>query len=106
MTFYVGAQHCRRRAAWRIGCGIHCGEESTMETIQVVLDAKLLRAADLAARRQKVNRSALIRQALQEHLRRLRTVDLEERDRRGYQAQPQRLEEYLPWEETAAWPED
>jgi metal-responsive CopG/Arc/MetJ family transcriptional regulator len=77
-----------------------------MKTIQVVLDAKLLRAADLAARRQKVNRSALIRQALQEHLRRLRTVDLEERDRRGYQAQPQRLEEYLPWEETAAWPED
>ena len=77
-----------------------------METIQVVLDAKLLKAADLAAKRQKVNRSALIRQALQEHLRRLRTVDLEERDRRGYQAQPQRLEEYLPWEETAAWPED
>ena len=76
-----------------------------METIQVVLDTKLLKAADLAARRQKVNRSALIRQALQEHLRRLRTLDLEERDRRGYQAQPQRLEEYLPWE-TAAWPED
>jgi metal-responsive CopG/Arc/MetJ family transcriptional regulator len=77
-----------------------------METIQVVLDTKLLKAADLAARRHKVNRSALIRQALQEHLRRLRTLDLEERDRRGYQAQPQRLEEYLPWEETAAWPED
>jgi metal-responsive CopG/Arc/MetJ family transcriptional regulator len=77
-----------------------------METIQVVLDAKLLKAADLAAKRQKVNRSALIRQALQEHLSRLRTLDLEERDRRGYQAQPQRLEEYLPWEETAAWPED
>ena len=77
-----------------------------METIQIVLDAKLLRAADIAARRQQVNRSALIRQALREHLRRLREVDLEERDRRGYQAQPQRLEEYLPWEETAAWPED
>jgi metal-responsive CopG/Arc/MetJ family transcriptional regulator len=77
-----------------------------MKTIQVVLDTKLLKAADLAARRQKVNRSALIRQALQDHLRRLRTLDLEERDRRGYQAQPQRLEEYLPWEETAAWPED
>jgi metal-responsive CopG/Arc/MetJ family transcriptional regulator len=56
-----------------------------METIQVVLDPKLLRAADLAARRQKVNRSALIRQT-KEHLRRLRTLDLEERDRRGYQA--------------------
>ena len=39
-----------------------------MEIIQVVLDTKLLQAADLAAKRQKVNRSALIRQALQQHL--------------------------------------
>ena len=77
-----------------------------METIQVVMDSKLLKAADFAAKRQKVNRSALIRQALQEHLRRLRVADLEERDRQGYQAQPQRVEEYLPWEEAAAWPED
>lgn len=77
-----------------------------METIQVVLDAKLLKAADTAAKSQKVNRSQLIRQALREHLERLRIVDLEERDRRGYQAQPQRLEEYRPWEEAAAWPED
>ena len=77
-----------------------------METIQVVLDAKLLRATEVAARRTKLNRSALIREALQEHLSRMRLVDLEERDRRGYQAHPQRTEEYLPWEETAAWPED
>lgn len=77
-----------------------------METIQVVLDAKLLKAADVAAKRQKVNRSALIRQALQEHLRRLQVLDLEERDRRGYQAQPQQVEEYRAWEEAAAWPED
>jgi len=77
-----------------------------METVQVVLDAELLKAADLAAKRQKVNRSALIRQALREHLSRLRVLDLEERDRRGYQAQPQRMEEYRPWEEAAAWPED
>jgi metal-responsive CopG/Arc/MetJ family transcriptional regulator len=33
-----------------------------MKTIQVVLDAKLLKAADIAAKRQMVNRSALIRQ--------------------------------------------
>jgi metal-responsive CopG/Arc/MetJ family transcriptional regulator len=32
-----------------------------METIQVVLDSKLLRATDVAARRTKLNRSALIR---------------------------------------------
>lgn len=77
-----------------------------METIQVVLDAKLLHAADAAAKRQKVNRSALIREALQEHLKRLHVRSLEERDRRGYEKMPQRAEEYRPWEEIAAWPED
>ena len=77
-----------------------------METIQVVLDKKLLKAADIAARRKKVNRSALIRQALREHLRHQKVLELEARDRHGYQAQPQRQEEYLPWEEAASWPED
>ena len=76
------------------------------QTIQVVLDTKLLKAADTAAKRRKLNRSALIRQALHEHLSRLRLMDLEERDRRGYEVRPQRTEEYLPWEEAAAWPED
>ncbi|MGA2275720.1 MAG: CopG family transcriptional regulator [Bryobacteraceae bacterium] len=79
--------------------------ESTIVTIQVVLDAKLLRAADLAAKRRKVNRSALIRQALEQHLKRLRELELEERDRRGYLAHPQREEEYRVWEDAAAWPE-
>ena len=77
-----------------------------METIQVVLDAKLLKAADLAAKRQKVNRSGLVRQALQEHLKRLRELELEEQDRRGYMAQPQREDEFRVWEDAAAWPED
>jgi metal-responsive CopG/Arc/MetJ family transcriptional regulator len=76
-----------------------------METIQVVLDAKLRKAADLAAKRQKMNRSALIRHALQEHLARLRALELEERDRCGYMAQPQRDREFRVWEEAAAWPE-
>jgi metal-responsive CopG/Arc/MetJ family transcriptional regulator len=35
-----------------------------METVQIVLDKKLLRAADQAARRTKRNRSALVRDAL------------------------------------------
>ena len=76
-----------------------------METIQVVLDAKLLKATDLAAKRQKVNRSALVREALQQHLKRLHELELEERDRRGYLAQPQREEEFRVWEEAASWPE-
>ena len=77
-----------------------------MQTIQIVLDAKLLKATDVAARRQKLNRSALIRQAIEEHLRRLHTAELEDRDRQGYELRPQRPEEYRPWEEIASWPED
>jgi hypothetical protein len=38
--------------------------------------------------------SALIRQALRQHLKRLHESELEERDRRGYLAQPQREEEF------------
>jgi metal-responsive CopG/Arc/MetJ family transcriptional regulator len=80
--------------------------DSAMETIQVVLDSKLRRAADLAAKRQRVNRSALIRRALEEHLKRLKILELEERDRRGYEAHPQQPQEYRVWENIAAWPED
>ena len=54
-----------------------------METVQIVLDKSLLLAADRAARRTQQNRSALIRQALREHLRRLEVAAQEERDRQG-----------------------
>jgi metal-responsive CopG/Arc/MetJ family transcriptional regulator len=73
-------------------------------TIQIVLDAKLLKAADAAAKARKVNRSALIRQALEVHLKRLRELELEEQDRRGYLARPQREDEFRIWEDAAAWP--
>jgi metal-responsive CopG/Arc/MetJ family transcriptional regulator len=75
-----------------------------METIQVVLEAELLRAADRAARRTKLNRSALIRNALREHLRRLAIRELEERDRKGYQTSSQDGNELSGWESEAAWP--
>lgn len=77
-----------------------------MEMIQVVLDKKLLKAADVAAKRQKVNRSALIRRALLEHLRHLREVELEKQDFRGYTAQLQSSDEYAVWEKIAEWPKD
>ena len=76
-----------------------------METIQIVLDTKLLKAADSAAKRQKLNRSALIRQALHEHLKRLHELELENRDRRGYKDRPQQSDEYRVWEDAAVWPE-
>ena len=75
-----------------------------METIQIVLDKKLLQAADRAARRTKQNRSALVRDALREHLRRLETCALEERDRQGYSTQAGAISESGLWEAEAAWP--
>ena len=75
-----------------------------METIQVVLDTKLLQATDRAARRTKRNRSALIRDALREHLRRLEIRVLEQRDSEGYARLPHAHEEALVWEAEAAWP--
>ena len=75
-----------------------------METVQIVLDKKLLRAADQAARRTKRNRSALVRDALREHLRRLAIRDLEERDRAGYTRQRQTHDEASAWEAETVWP--
>jgi metal-responsive CopG/Arc/MetJ family transcriptional regulator len=76
-----------------------------METIQVVLDKKLLQATDRAAKHTKQNRSALVREALREHLRLLERQALEIRDREGYLRYPQDLGEARAWEAVAAWPE-
>jgi metal-responsive CopG/Arc/MetJ family transcriptional regulator len=75
-----------------------------METVQIVLDKKLLQATDRAARRTKRNRSALVRDALREHLRRLEVRALEERDREGYSANAPATTESNLWESEAAWP--
>jgi metal-responsive CopG/Arc/MetJ family transcriptional regulator len=72
--------------------------------VQIVLDKKLLQAADRAARRAQSNRSAVVRDALREHLRRLEIRDKEERDREGYLRRPQAADEAAAWEAEAAWP--
>jgi metal-responsive CopG/Arc/MetJ family transcriptional regulator len=77
-----------------------------MEIIQIVLDKKLLHAADQAAKRTRRNRSALMRDALREHLRRLELRASEERDRQGYSRQPQSEAEARGWESEATWPEE
>jgi len=77
-----------------------------METIQIVLDKKLLLATDRAARRAKRNRSALVRDALRAHLRRLEVRDQERQDRQGYLKEPEARNESNDWEAEAAWPEE
>ncbi|MDQ5857127.1 MAG: ribbon-helix-helix domain-containing protein [Acidobacteriota bacterium] len=77
-----------------------------METIQVVLDGELLRAADRAARKLKTNRSALFREALRAHLKSLDVCDRERTDREGYIRYPDSLDEPAVWDKVADWPED
>jgi metal-responsive CopG/Arc/MetJ family transcriptional regulator len=75
-----------------------------METVQIVLEKKLLDATDRAARRTKRNRSAFVRDALREHLLALEVRALEARDREGYSREPQQVTESTRWEAEAAWP--
>lgn len=77
-----------------------------MQTVQIVLDENLLRAADDAARRVKLNRSALVREALREYLDRLRVGELERRDREGFERLPDTADGFAGWERAAAWPDD
>ena len=77
-----------------------------METIQVVIDEKLLQASDRAAKKAKLNRSELVRLALREHLQRLQIQESEQRDQRGYETLPQsEAAEESAWEAEAIWPQ-
>ena len=78
----------------------------TMATIQVVLEAELLRAADRTARKLKKNRSALFREALRAHLERLKLQEREGRDRDGYVRYPDSLDEPAAWDKVADWPDE
>ena len=76
-----------------------------MEIVQVVIDAPLLREADRAAKRLKMNRSALVRAALEQHLTRLRLAEREARDRNGYRRSPAGRDDLDAWDGVAAWPD-
>ncbi len=75
-----------------------------METIQIVIEKELLQATDRAARRRRVNRSALVRDALRAYLRRLTVEERERRDRAGYVGR--RDSEFAVWDRVAAWPDE
>ena len=75
-----------------------------METIQIVLEADLLKAADRAAKKLKTNRSALFREALRAHLRKIDSAEREKRDREGYEKYPDLLDRPAVWDQVADWP--
>ena len=77
-----------------------------MDIVQIVLDKKLLRAVDQAAKRTRRNRSALVRDALRAHLRGLQLRASEERDRQGYSRHSPADAEAGGWESEAVWPDE
>ena len=69
-----------------------------MKAIRVVLDGGLVKSVDRAARRLKVNRSALVRDAVREHLERLHYRELEQKEREGYGRIPDDPAEFAVWD--------
>ncbi|MYB52493.1 MAG: CopG family transcriptional regulator [Acidobacteriia bacterium] len=102
------ARHARIDAPWRSTSELQSWAWTILQIVkrvQVALEADLLAQADEAARRAGTNRSALIRDALREHLRRLHIVGLEEQHRLGYERTPDSESDLTGWEAAATWGE-
>lgn len=77
-----------------------------METIRVVLEERLLRAADKAVRQLRTNRSGLVRDALRQHSRGLQIRELEAPDCQGYERLPESGPAAEAWDRVTAWPDE
>jgi metal-responsive CopG/Arc/MetJ family transcriptional regulator len=77
-----------------------------MKPIQILVGDALVREMDHEARRQRIDRSKLIRRAVEKYLAEMRRVTLEGQHRAGYLRHPQRKDEVAPWERIQQWPEE
>jgi metal-responsive CopG/Arc/MetJ family transcriptional regulator len=77
-----------------------------MKAVQILMDEKSLRELDREAKRERLDRSKLIRSLVEKHLAEVRRKEREEQHIRGYQKFPQDAEEMDDWESIQAWPED
>jgi metal-responsive CopG/Arc/MetJ family transcriptional regulator len=83
-------------------CGLVWSRFDSVETIQVVLDTALLMPPTDPAQKRRVSRSALVREALREHLKRLAALEREQRDGEGFLRHPAEGVEISACD--AAWP--
>lgn len=74
-----------------------------VKTIQMTIDNTLLVQVDQTVEELKVSRSAFIREALVEALRRYKIQKLEEQEAAAYTRLPQRMEEVEIWAEIQEW---
>jgi metal-responsive CopG/Arc/MetJ family transcriptional regulator len=76
-----------------------------MKAIQVTVDEALLARLDADDEVRRDGRSAVIRRATDEYLRRRRTRSIADQYARAYGANPDLGDEFRGWEHEGAWPE-
>jgi len=76
-----------------------------MKTIQMTIDETLLGQVDAAVLAQNTNRSAFIRQALEQVLHQWHIRELERQHAEGYARQPVEPGEFDIWLDEQAWSE-
>ena len=74
-----------------------------MRTIQMTLDEDLVESVDRIVEELKTTRSAFTRNALREALDRFNNRRLEEKHRKGYEAQPVKGDEFSVWGNEQVW---
>jgi len=77
-----------------------------MKPIQVLFDEQLLRALDADEEVRKVGRSAVLRRAAAEYLRRSRSHRIAEQYRRAYSGKAKVPGELEGWSSEGVWPEE
>jgi len=76
-----------------------------MKTVQMTLDEDLIERVDRVARQRKTTRSAFTREALNDALEHITTLEHEAQHRRGYEAAPEAKDEFSDWAAEQVWPE-
>jgi metal-responsive CopG/Arc/MetJ family transcriptional regulator len=76
-----------------------------MKPIQIMIDEKLLRRLDADEEVRRAGRSAVLRRAAADYLRRSRARNIAEAYRRAYRGADGLGDEFGGWEGEASWPE-
>lgn len=77
-----------------------------MKAIQITMDDELLAALDADPEVRRDGRSAVLRRAAKEYLRRQRSAAIDEQYARAYADGAGLGPEWSGWEEQGVWPED
>ena len=76
-----------------------------MRTVQMTLDEELVAAVDSVTKQLGTTRSAFAREALRSALRKVKTSEMERKQRLGYTRKPVKKGEFDLWENEQDWGE-